>query len=153
VESGSAAEAAGLQAGDCVLEVNGEDVLGQRIGEVASRVRARADRVTLLLWNAGSDPHCSPEVSYNWIKFCGSLHFMRVTDPTHLNDNDFNIVAIESTNYEVLYHVNIVKRLSAYRHLQIVTTNNYDSLTDLHTTTITVTTSYMSSQSSLAVAW
>jgi C-terminal processing protease CtpA/Prc len=57
VESGSAAEAAGLQAGDCVLEVNGEDVLGQRVREVATRVRARADRVTLLLWNAGSDPH------------------------------------------------------------------------------------------------
>ncbi|PNF24137.1 hypothetical protein B7P43_G00603 [Cryptotermes secundus] len=57
VESGSAAEAAGLQAGDCVLEVNGEDVLGQRVREVASRVRAKADRVTLLLWNAGSDPH------------------------------------------------------------------------------------------------
>lgn len=57
VEAGSAAEAAGLQSGDCVLEVNGEDVLGQRIGEVASRVRARGDRVTLLLWNAGSDPH------------------------------------------------------------------------------------------------
>ncbi|GFG33075.1 hypothetical protein Cfor_12100 [Coptotermes formosanus] len=57
VESGSPAETAGLQAGDCVLEVNGEDVLGQRIEEVASRVRARADRVTLLLWNAGSDPY------------------------------------------------------------------------------------------------
>jgi hypothetical protein len=62
VESGSAAETAGLQAGDCVLEVNGEDVLGQRIGDVASKVRARDDRVTLLLWNAGSDPQCSPEV-------------------------------------------------------------------------------------------
>jgi Periplasmic protease len=57
VESGSPAETAGLQAGDCVLEVNGEDVLGQRIEEVASRVRARADRVTLMLWNAGSDPY------------------------------------------------------------------------------------------------
>ena len=56
-----------------MLEVNGEDVLGQRIGEVASRVRAKADRVTLLLWNAGSDPNCSPEVSYNCIKFVG-LH-------------------------------------------------------------------------------
>ncbi|XP_021926709.1 uncharacterized protein LOC110833173 isoform X2 [Zootermopsis nevadensis] len=61
VESGSAAETAGLQAGDCVLEVNGEDVLGLRIGDVASKVRAREDRVTLLLWNAGSDPSCSPE--------------------------------------------------------------------------------------------
>ncbi|XP_069686970.1 uncharacterized protein [Periplaneta americana] len=61
VESGSAAEAAGLQSGDCVLEVNGDDVLGQRIGEVASRVRARGDRVSMLLWNAGSDPQCSPE--------------------------------------------------------------------------------------------
>jgi len=57
VESGSPAETAGLQAGDCVLEVNGEDVLGQRIEEVASRVRARAERVTLMLWNAGTDPY------------------------------------------------------------------------------------------------
>ena len=74
VESGSPAETAGLQAGDCVLEVNGEDVLGQRIGEIASRVRARADRVTLLLWNAGSDPQCSPEVRYNNIKVY--MHFL-----------------------------------------------------------------------------
>jgi hypothetical protein len=48
-----------------VLEVNGQDVLGQRIGEVASRVRARGDRVTLLLWNAGTDPQCSPEVRFS----------------------------------------------------------------------------------------
>jgi C-terminal processing protease CtpA/Prc len=74
VENGSPAETAGLQAGDCVLEVNGEDVLGQRIGEIASRVRARADRVTLLLWNAGSDPQCSPEVRYNKIKVY--VHFL-----------------------------------------------------------------------------
>jgi hypothetical protein len=38
-------------------------------------------------------------------------------------------------------------------HLQNVTTNNYDSLTELHTPKITVTTGYIkSSQSSLAVA-
>ncbi|PSN56816.1 hypothetical protein C0J52_02702 [Blattella germanica] len=61
VETGSAAEAAGLQSGDCVLEVNGEDVLGQRVSEVASKVRAKDDHFTLLLWNAGSDPQCSPE--------------------------------------------------------------------------------------------
>lgn len=63
VEPGSAAEEAGLQPGDCVLEVNGEDVLGERIGQVASRVRAREDRVQLLLWNAGSDPHSATSVS------------------------------------------------------------------------------------------
>jgi hypothetical protein len=39
-------------------------------------------------------------------------------------------------------------------HLQNVTTNNYDSLTELHTPKITVTTAHIrSSQSSLAVAW
>jgi hypothetical protein len=38
--------------------------------------------------------------------------------------------------------------------LQNVTTNNYDSLTELHTPKITVTTAHMmSSRSSLAVAW
>jgi hypothetical protein len=37
---------------------------------------------------------------------------------------------------------------------QLVTTNNYDSLTELHTPKITVTTAHInSSQSSLAVAW
>jgi hypothetical protein len=36
----------------------------------------------------------------------------------------------------------------------LVTTNNYDSLAELHTTKITLTTTYIkSSQSSLAVAW
>jgi hypothetical protein len=39
-------------------------------------------------------------------------------------------------------------------HLQNVITNNYDSLTELHTPKITVTTAQIkSSQSSLAVAW
>jgi hypothetical protein len=38
-------------------------------------------------------------------------------------------------------------------HLQNVTTNNYDSLTELHTPKITVTIAHIkSSQSSLAVA-
>lgn len=54
VEAGSAAEAAGLVMGDCVLEVNGEDVLGQRIGEVAVKVKAKEGYVKLLLWNAGA---------------------------------------------------------------------------------------------------
>jgi hypothetical protein len=39
-------------------------------------------------------------------------------------------------------------------HLQNVTTNNYDSRTELHTPKITVTIAHKkSSQSSLAVAW
>jgi hypothetical protein len=39
-------------------------------------------------------------------------------------------------------------------HLQIVTTSNYDSLTELYTSKATVTTAHIeSSQSSLAVAW
>jgi hypothetical protein len=39
-------------------------------------------------------------------------------------------------------------------HLQNTTTNNYDSLTELHTSKITVTTSHIkSTQASEAVAW
>jgi hypothetical protein len=39
-------------------------------------------------------------------------------------------------------------------HLQNVTTNNYDSLTDLHSPTITVTSAHIdSSQSYLAILW
>jgi hypothetical protein len=41
-----------------------------------------------------------------------------------------------------------------YWTLTLVTTNNYDSLTELHTPKITVTTAHIkSSESSLAVAW
>jgi len=72
VEAGSPAEAAGLRSGDCVLEVNGEDVLGQRIGEVASRVRAKDGHVQLLLWNAGTDPNSAVTVRISclWSSFC-----------------------------------------------------------------------------------
>jgi hypothetical protein len=41
-----------------------------------------------------------------------------------------------------------------YWTFTLVTTNSYDSLTELHTTKITVTTAHIkSSQSSLAVTW
>lgn len=62
VEEGSAAHTAGLKNGDCVLEVNGEDVIGQRISDIANLVK-KDDHVALLLWNVGADPLCSPEVS------------------------------------------------------------------------------------------
>ncbi|XP_034245053.1 uncharacterized protein LOC117647425, partial [Thrips palmi] len=61
VETGSAAQQAGLQVGDCVLEVNGEDVVGQKISEIAARVRSRPDCATLLVWNCGADETCDPE--------------------------------------------------------------------------------------------
>ncbi|KAJ8950334.1 hypothetical protein NQ318_021194 [Aromia moschata] len=61
VDDDSAAATAGVRPGDCLLEVNGEDVIGQRISEVARIVRANPDQVSLLLWNAGVDPDCSPE--------------------------------------------------------------------------------------------
>lgn len=50
--------------GDCVLEVNGEDVVGQKIGEIAARVRSRSDTASLLVWNCGVDDTCDPEVKY-----------------------------------------------------------------------------------------
>lgn len=61
IEPDSTAEQTGLRVGDCVLEVNGEDVLGLRIAEAAQLVRAKTENVTLLLWTTGMDPTCSPE--------------------------------------------------------------------------------------------
>ncbi|XP_023309876.1 uncharacterized protein LOC108916208 [Anoplophora glabripennis] len=61
VDDGSVAAAAGMKPGDCLLEVNGEDIIGHRISEVAEIVRSKPDQVSLLLWNAGIDPQCTPE--------------------------------------------------------------------------------------------
>ncbi|XP_022187782.2 uncharacterized protein LOC111046523 [Nilaparvata lugens] len=61
VDAGSAAALAGLRVGDCVLEVNGEDVLGLRVAEIAARVKLDAPLITLLLWNSGADSNCDPE--------------------------------------------------------------------------------------------
>lgn len=61
VDSESPAELTGLKNGDCVLEVNGEDILGLRITEVANIVRTKPDYVSLLLWSTGINPNCDPE--------------------------------------------------------------------------------------------
>lgn len=62
VDENSVSSLAGLKPGDCLLEVNGEDVVGQKISEIAEVVKSKPDKVSLLVWNAGVDPHCSPEV-------------------------------------------------------------------------------------------
>uniref|UniRef100_A0A1I8NY82 RING-type domain-containing protein n=1 Tax=Stomoxys calcitrans TaxID=35570 RepID=A0A1I8NY82_STOCA len=52
----------GLQVGDCVLEVNGYDVLGLRITEIAKLVKSSEAQVTLLLWNSKcNSDDCSQE--------------------------------------------------------------------------------------------
>ncbi|KAJ8979894.1 hypothetical protein NQ317_017517 [Molorchus minor] len=62
VDDGSVAASSGIKPGDCLLEVNGEDILGQRISEIAEIVKTNPQRVSLLLWNAGVDPQCTPEM-------------------------------------------------------------------------------------------
>lgn len=62
VDASSPAADAGLVAGDCLLEVNGEDVVGRRVSEIAGVV-AENDAVRLLVWNAAdADAGCEPEV-------------------------------------------------------------------------------------------
>lgn len=39
-------------------QVNGEDVLGMRVSEVANLVKSKIDRVSLLLWNTNLDGAC-----------------------------------------------------------------------------------------------
>ncbi|CAO1433297.1 unnamed protein product [Diamesa serratosioi] len=58
VDTESSANTANLKEGDCVLEVNGEDVLGMRISDVANMVKSKGDHVTLLLWNTNLDQSC-----------------------------------------------------------------------------------------------
>lgn len=41
-----------------VSQVNGEDVLGMRIADVASMVKSKTDHVSLLLWNTNLDQAC-----------------------------------------------------------------------------------------------
>ncbi|XP_072402569.1 uncharacterized protein [Diabrotica undecimpunctata] len=61
VDNDSAASSSGLKTGDCVLEVNGEDILGKRISEIAEIVKSKPEQVSLLLWNADIDAHCTHE--------------------------------------------------------------------------------------------
>ncbi|EAT39762.1 AAEL008450-PA [Aedes aegypti] len=59
VLAGSCAEQAGVRVGDCVLEANGEDLLGLKIVDIAKRVRYCKQNanprpgVNLMLWNSG----------------------------------------------------------------------------------------------------
>ncbi|CAH0562525.1 unnamed protein product [Brassicogethes aeneus] len=61
VEKDSAAEVAGVKNGDCLLELDSEDVVGRRISEIADLVKGKSGKISLLLWNAGIDRQCSPE--------------------------------------------------------------------------------------------
>lgn len=61
VEEASPADDAGVKNGDCVLEVNGEDIVGKKISDVAEIVKS-SQPLDLLLWNAGVDSGCTPEV-------------------------------------------------------------------------------------------
>lgn len=54
VQQKSIAYEAGIRSGDCLLEVNGDDILGKRIIEVANKIKENSG-VSLLLWNAGTD--------------------------------------------------------------------------------------------------
>lgn len=83
VECESAAHRAGLKAGDCVLEVNGEDVIGQKISDIARLVKENS-HVSLLLWNVGTDPLCSPEVRNK------KTFFFNIKRPLQSRDNSIH---------------------------------------------------------------
>ncbi|KAH8341898.1 hypothetical protein KR059_003814 [Drosophila kikkawai] len=58
VAAGTPAALCGLRPGDCVLEVNGTDVLGLRVAEVARIVKSQEDAVTLLCWSSNCEKDC-----------------------------------------------------------------------------------------------
>lgn len=61
VETNSVSELAGVKEGECLLSVNGKDVVGEKISDIAEFVKNGSDRVILLVWNSGNDPACHPE--------------------------------------------------------------------------------------------
>ncbi|KAH8356455.1 hypothetical protein KR200_004796 [Drosophila serrata] len=58
VAPGTPAALSGLRPGDCVLEVNGNDVLGLRVSEVAQIVKSQEDCVTMLCWSSVCEKEC-----------------------------------------------------------------------------------------------
>ncbi|XP_017131419.1 uncharacterized protein LOC108148739 [Drosophila elegans] len=58
VAAGTPAALCGLKPGDCVLEVNGLDVLGLRVAEIAKMVKSQKDGVTILCWNSECEKDC-----------------------------------------------------------------------------------------------
>ncbi|XP_017082579.2 uncharacterized protein LOC108115579 isoform X1 [Drosophila eugracilis] len=58
VAAGTPAALCGLKPGDCVLEVNGKDVLGLRVAEIAKMVKSQTDCVTILCWNSECEKDC-----------------------------------------------------------------------------------------------
>ncbi|XP_016959814.1 uncharacterized protein LOC108031113 isoform X1 [Drosophila biarmipes] len=58
VAAGTPAALCGLKSGDCVLEVNGKDVLGLRVAEIAKMVKSQTDCVTILCWNSECEKDC-----------------------------------------------------------------------------------------------
>ncbi|XP_017484416.1 PREDICTED: uncharacterized protein LOC108373086 [Rhagoletis zephyria] len=67
IQEGSSAEEAGMCVGDTVLEFNGNDVLGKKIFEIATRIREHwqsgATDVTVVIWRreVEADSCCSDE--------------------------------------------------------------------------------------------
>ncbi|XP_018791875.1 PREDICTED: uncharacterized protein LOC108970763 [Bactrocera latifrons] len=67
IQEGSSAEEAGMRVGDTVLEFNGNDVLGQKIFEIASRIREHwqsgATDVSVVIWRnqTEEDSSCSED--------------------------------------------------------------------------------------------
>ncbi|XP_011178230.2 uncharacterized protein LOC105209511 [Zeugodacus cucurbitae] len=71
IQEGSSAEEAGMRVGDTVLEFNGSDVLGQKIFEIANRIREHwqsgATDVTVVIWRkqAEEDSSCDEDADEN----------------------------------------------------------------------------------------
>ncbi|CAH2064781.1 unnamed protein product, partial [Iphiclides podalirius] len=67
VTPGARADLAGLKTGDCLLQVDGRDLLGMPVGQVAGLIRGdgTGGGVSLLVWNCGVDPKDDPELLWS----------------------------------------------------------------------------------------
>jgi hypothetical protein len=110
-------------------------------------------------WLGGSHPSC-PSTECNictgcdkcvcWYSYNASLYIRTKVDDLKHTECTASILSRDGAWLETGFR--LVARF--IEHLQNVTTNIYDSLTELHTPKITAATAHrMSSQSSLAVAW
>ncbi|KAL4719050.1 hypothetical protein ACJJTC_017469, partial [Scirpophaga incertulas] len=67
VTPNSRAHMAGLKIGDCLLQIDGKDLLGLPVGQVAGLIRGdgAGGGVSLFVWNCGVDPKEDPELLWS----------------------------------------------------------------------------------------
>ena len=111
VFSNSPAQAAGLQAGDFIIEINGEDIKGWTSEKIASHIRGEAGTMVNVTVTRG-DRLFAPDILREEIRAESCVFDILNNDIAYLKIEEFNV----STSSEVASYLNSI-RLTGYNKL------------------------------------